>query len=99
MKTIAISAARKRSHPDTSAMCFKCPLAFLSILLTICLWAIASAEKRPCLVLAFRILSKPSGVLGPVNFPPCNLYTVRFSWPGLGKGSPARSLPHIGGPW
>ena len=35
-------------------------------------WRIVSAERRPCFQFAFLLFSRPSGVLGPVLFPPCN---------------------------
>jgi len=59
----------------------------------------ASAEYRPCFQLALRDLSSPSGVLGPVDFPPCRSQRpLRMA--DRPQGCPARVLaPQVLRPW
>jgi hypothetical protein len=59
--------------------------------------AIASAEYSPCLQLAFRLRSSPSGVRGPVLIPPC-IRQRPLSIAGALHGLPVRfeCAPHLG---
>lgn len=69
-------------------------LSCLSKALNSFLSAIASLVYSPCFRWACLILSIPSGVLGPVLFPPCSLH-LPFFMAGARQGVPFRVLaPH-----
>ena len=51
-----------------------------------------SLDRRPCLVCAAIVRALPSGVLGPVLLPPCNLQRVRPPMAGFWQSVPRRVL-------
>jgi hypothetical protein len=47
-----------------------------------------SLDRRPCFVRAAATRALPSGVRGPVDFPPCNLHRLRSLMAGFWRGVP-----------